>query len=337
MLFSLFTVSIPPIIVTVIYLKYFRKSFSSDQNFNLTEAYPLASPYKPYIDPRRLHGPPVTPTTPTQSSNEASFFPPSFVYGAGNCLRPGFKRNTSSSSGVAEDSSTSANDENASSEGSVDSSGSRRRVSFRLDEEKPPEKREKIGNRRLSAPAFCNQAVASSTYDSTPYKSMFHPGSPNWIYPSPFSNHLLGYQELLHRMDTRSYLSPGYLSPLYPPYSPGGMYPPYSPFLKRASSFPNIAPGGDPAHPNGENLLSPLVPPYSPFAYFVGHSTRSRRSSEAVSPVKEISEEKVAEKQSEEEGNGRENVEGMEADGGSNRGKFYGKWAMFHAGTFAYL
>lgn len=259
----------------------------------------------------------MTPTTPTPTNHDASFFPPNFTYGTANYLRPGLKRRNSSSSGVADDSSTT--DENASSESSVDSSGSRRRVSFRLDEEKPPEKREKIGNRRMSAPAFGNQPRTSSAYDVSSYNSMLHPGTPNWLYPSPFSSPMLGYQELLHRMDSRSYLSPGFLSPLYPPYSPGGMYPPYSPFLKRASSYPNIAPTGDSVYPTGDNILSPRVSPYDPFTFFLSPPTSSRRSSD-VSPSRESLGKKEDETQDEEEGKVEKEVEAMEDDPSSNPG-----------------
>ncbi len=265
----------------------------------------------------------MTPTTPTPINHDAtSFFPPNFTCGTGNYLRPGLKRRNSSSSGIADDSST--NDENASSEGSIDSSGPRRRVSFRLDEEKPPEKREKIGNRRMSAPAFGNQSMPTSPYDIS-YNNMLHPGTPNWLYPSPFSNPLLGYQDLLHRMDSRSYLSPGFLSPLYPPYSPGGMYPPYSPFLKRASSFPNIAPTGDTGYPTGDSILSPRISPYAsydPFTFFLGHPTSSRRSS--VSPSRESLGKKEDGKQDEEEGKLNEEVEAMEDDRCSNQGNIIG-------------
>ena len=288
-----------------------QRHFHLDQNLNLTETYPLSSPYKNFIDPRHLRVSPVTPTTPTPNNHDAaSFFPPSFTCSTGNYLHPGYKRRDSSSSGIADDSST--NDENASSEGSVDSSGHRRRVSFRLDEEKPPEKREKIGNRRMSAPAFGNQPMTSPAYDISSYNSMLHPGTPNWLYPSPYSNPLLGYQELLHRMD-RSYLSPGFLSPLYPPYSPGGMFPPYSPFLKRASSFPNIAHNGDAVYPSGDSMLSPRISPYDPFAYFLGHPAGSRRSSD-VSPSRESLEKKEDGKQDEEKEKVEDAVEAMEDD-----------------------
>ena len=231
-------------------------------------------------------------------------------------MRQGLKRRNSSSSGIADDSST--NDENASSEGSVDSSGPRRRVSFRLDEEKSTEKREKIGNRRMSAPAFGNQPMTSSAYDINSYNNMLHPGTPNWLYPSPFSNPLLGYQDLLHRMDSRSYLSPGYLSPLYPPFSPGGMYPPYSPFLKRASSFPNIAANGDTMYPAADSLVSPRIPPYDPFAYFLGNPSSSQRSSD-VSPSGSVGKVEGG-RQEEEKGKVEEDVEEMEEDQNSNQG-----------------
>ncbi|XP_028408278.1 uncharacterized protein LOC114530879 [Dendronephthya gigantea] len=289
-----------------------RRYHLSDQNLNLTETYPLSSPYKPFIDPRHLHIPPITPTTPTAAGHEASFFPPNFTYGNGNLLRPGIKRRNSSSSAIADDSST--NDENASSEGSVDSTGARRRVSFRLDEEKSTEKREKIGSlRRMSAPAFANQPMTSPSYETTSYNNMLHPGTPNWLYPTPFSNPLLGYQELLHRMESRSYLSPGYLSPLYPPFSPGGMFPPYSPFLKRASSFPNISPNGNAMYPNGDSLLSPRIPPYDPFAYFLGNP-QSSRSSSNVSPSGGMLGHIENGKEAKAEEKVNENVEAMEED-----------------------
>ena len=293
--------------------------FSSDQNLNITESYPLTSPYKPFIDPRHLHVPPVTPTTPTSTNHEASFFPSNFNFGSGNFLRSGVKRRSSSSSGVPDDSST--YDENASSESSVDSLASRRRVSFRFDAENLPEKREKIGNRRMSAPAFGNQPLPSPAYDTPFYNSMVHPGTPNWLYPSPFSNPLFGYHELLHRMDSRSYLSPGFLSPIYPPFSPGGMYPPYSPFLKRASSFPNITPNTDTMYPNGDNILSPRVPPYDPFSYFVSNPTSSSRSND-ISPVAESLGTREDKEQDEKDGkvNGREEEAEID-DQNSNHGK----------------
>ena len=201
----------------------------------------------------------------------------------------------------------------------MDSAGTRRRVSFRLDEEKSTEKREKIGSlRRLSAPAFANQPMTSPAYDTTSYNNMLHPGTPNWLYPTPFSNPLLGYQELLHRMESRSYLSPGYLSPLYPPFSPGGMYPPYSPFLKRASSFPNIAPTGNAMYPTGDSVLSPRIPPYDPFAYFLGNPPSSRRSSN-VSPLGERLGDIENGKEAKAEEKVNENVEAMEEDA-SNQG-----------------
>ena len=147
---------------------------------------------------------------------------------------------------------------------------------------------------------------------------MLHPGTPNWLYPSPFSNPLLGYQDLLHRMDSRSYLSPGYLSPLYPPFSPGGMYPPYSPFLKRASSFPNIAANGDTMYPAAESLVSPRIPPYDPFAYFLGNPSSSQRSSD-VSPSGSVGKVEGG-RQDEEKGKVEEDVEEMEEDQNSNQG-----------------
>jgi hypothetical protein len=97
------------------------------------------------------------------------------------------------------------------------------------------------------------------------------------------------------------------------------MFPPYSPFLKRASSFPNIACNGDAVYPSGDSLLSPRISPYDPFAYFLGHPTGSRRSSD-VSPSRESFEKKEDGIQNEEKEKVKVEVEAMEEDQNSNEG-----------------
>lgn len=238
---------------------------------------------------------PVTPTN-IESTLRPSFFPPSFAYGNGNYLRPDLKRRNSSSSGANDDSSMT--DENASSEGSGESTAPRRRVSFLLGDEDGAtdyRKREKISHRRMSAPAFPSTPPSSSAYD-TAYGGMYNAGNMNWLFPSPLTNPLLSYQDLLHRMDTRPYMTAGLMSPIFPGYSPGGMYLPYSPspLMKRAASFPNVNPTGDPSmlYPGmtgmmGDNvgLTSPTVHMhgYDPFSYFMSNPLSSRRHSSAES------------------------------------------------------
>ena len=271
------------------------------------------SPYKTFMDSHHLRVPltpnsePVTPTN-HDPSLRTSFFPPSFNYSVhGNCLRPGLKRRSSSSSGVNDDSSTT--DENGSSEGSSDSTGPRRRVSFLLgDEECVADygKREKISHRRMSAPTIPSTPVSSTAAYNASYGGMFSAGNTSWLFP-PLTNPVLTSPELLHRMDSRPFMTSGLLSPMFPGYSlaAGGVYGPYSPnpFLKRAASFPNIYPFGDPSmlYPGmGDNAgqLSPSVRShgYDPFSYFTT-SQRSRHSSsvEVSSAAVNGSEEKVLE------------------------------------------
>lgn len=281
-----------------------------DQNLNITGNFP---PYKTYMDHLRVpltpNSEPVTPTN-HDPSLRTSFFPPSFNYGVhGNCLRPGLKRRSSSSSGVNDDSSTT--DENASSEGSSDSTGPRRRVSFLLGDEEcvaDYEKREKMSRRRMSAPTIPSTPVSSSAYNAS-YGGMFRAGNTSWLYP-PLTNPVLTSPELLQRMDSRPFMTSGLLSPMFPGYPlAAGMYGPYSPnpFLKRAASFPNVYPFGDPSmlYPGMADNVAQLSPSvrrhgYDPFSYFTSNpltSQRSQRSSsvEVSSAAVNGSEEKVVE------------------------------------------
>lgn len=228
----------------------------------------------------------MTPTIPTSTgSNDDGFSSPSFSCGVENGLRPDHKRRHSSSSGIADDSST--NDENTCSESSIDSLASRRKVSFRLAADKVNEDSEKIRNRRLSAPVFGNPVTTSSAFDLSPYHNMFHPGTPNWLYPNPYTSPLLGYQEFFRGRSYLSPISPGYLSPMYPAYSPGGIYSPFSPFLKRASSFPNIVQSGETLYHTIDGVFSPRIPHYDPFSYFLSNPISSRRSYN-TSPVESL-------------------------------------------------
>lgn len=280
-----------------------QRRFQLDQNLNVTGSLPTL--YKTYMDSHHLRAP-MTPKgeagTPTNldPSIRPSFFPPSFNYVSG--FRPGAKRRSSSSSGINDDSSTT--DENASSEGSCDGIAPRRRVSFLLGSEENGMnygKKEKISHRRMSAPTFpTTQSLTSSSASS--YGGMpINAGNMNWLFPNPLTNPLLTYQDLLHRVDGTPFMTSGLLSPMFPGYSPGpAMYGSFSPnpFMKRASSFPNVyPPTEDPVamlYPqvNGTNNAGQIgstsvrMHGYDPFSYFISNPLTSRRSSSAelVSP-----------------------------------------------------